>query len=137
LATYGYVYDLLGQNVAQEGSVHFTANGPLVGITHTTILNNTDVVVGSSGTYAVFFNVTGQQQSQFALFVNGTPVPESLYASGSGNTGPAGQVILDLNAGDVLTLRNHTSSSSSIALNNGVGGSQTNVDASLLIEKLA
>jgi hypothetical protein len=135
LAAYGYIYNTPLESVAQEASVIFSNNGPLVGITHTP--GTASVTVTSAGTYAVFFNVTGGQQSQFALFVNGTVVPSSLYGSGSGNTGPDGQVILNLNAGDVLTLRNHTSNASSVTLNNSAGGSQTNVDASLLIEKLA
>jgi hypothetical protein len=130
LSAYGYIYNVTPQSVAQEASVSFGANGPLVGITHTP--GSPDVVVTSSGTYAVSFDVTATQQAQFALFRNGTPVPESLYGEVAG-----GQVILDLTAGDVLTLRNHTSNASSVALNNSAGGSQTSVNASLLIEKLA
>jgi hypothetical protein len=135
LAAYGYVYNTTAESVAQEAAVTFSNNGPIVGFTH--VPGTSDVVVTASGTYAVFFNLTGQQQSQFALFRNGIAVPESVYGSGSGNTGPYGQVILALTAGDVLTLRNHTSNTSSITLNNGAGGSQVNVNASLLFEKLA
>src|SRR5262249_50866361 len=135
LSAYGYIYNLTAQSVAQEASVSFSNNGPLVGITHTA--GSTDVVVTNSGTYAINFSVTGSQQNQFALFRNGVVAPESLYGTGSGGSGNDGQVILVLVAGDVLTLRNHTSNASSVNLDNSAGGSQTNVDASLLIEKLA
>jgi hypothetical protein len=135
LSAYGYIYNVTAESIAREASVSFSNNGPLVGITHTP--GSPNVVVTNSGTYAVFFSLTSTQQSQFALFLNGTVVPESLYGSGSGNIGPLGQVILDLAAGDILTLVNHTSNANSVSLNNSAGGSQTNVDASLLIEKFA
>jgi hypothetical protein len=40
-------------------------------------------------------------------------------------------------AGDVLTLVNHTSNASSVSLSTNDGGSQTNVNASIVIEKIA
>jgi hypothetical protein len=135
LSSYGYIYNLTEESVAQEASVAFGTNGPLVGITHTP--GSPSVVVTDSGTYAVNFSLTSSQPSQFALFRNGTVVPESLYGSGTGDVGPFGQVILNLTAGDVLTLVNHTSNAGSVTLDNSAGGKQTNVDASLLIEKLA
>jgi hypothetical protein len=135
LSAFGYIYNVTPQTVPREASVSFGANAPLVGITHTP--GSPNVVVTSSGTYAVHFSVTGTQQNQFALFLNGTPVPQSLYGTGGGESHNDGQVILDLMAGDVLTLRNHTSNANSVDLDNGAGGSQTNVDASLLIEKFA
>jgi hypothetical protein len=134
LAAYGYIYNTLAETVAQEASITFGSNGPLVGITHTP--GRPDVVVTSSGTYAIDFLVTTSQASQFALFVNGAVVPQSIYGS-SGAGQKDGQVIVALTAGDVLTLVNHTSNSGSVSLSNTAGGSQTNVDASLLIEKLA
>jgi hypothetical protein len=123
------------EDIPQEGSISFGANGPLVGITHTP--GSTDIVVDTSGTYEINFSVTARQANQFALYVNGVLVPQSLYGSGSGTSQNDGQVILTLTARDVITLRNHTSSTSSVDLDNMAGGSQTNVDASIVIEKLA
>jgi hypothetical protein len=45
-------------------------------------------------------------------------------------------VILVLGAGDVITLRNH-SSAAAVTLQTLAGGTQTNVNASVSIEKLA
>jgi hypothetical protein len=59
-----------------------------------------------------------------------------VYGSGAGTQQDNGQVILTLSAGDVLTLVNH-SSAAAVTLQTLAGGTQTNVNASLLIEKLA
>jgi hypothetical protein len=135
LSAYGYIYNVTAESVAQEASVSFSNNGPLVGITHTA--GTAGVTVTSAGTYSINFSVTGTPANQFALFLNGTVVPQSLYGAAGGNSQNDGQVILALAAGDVLTLVNHTSHASSVSLDNSAGGTQTNVDASLLIEKLA
>ncbi len=44
-------------------------------------------------------------------------------------------MILTLGAGDVITLRNH-SSASAVTLQTLAGGTQQNVNASILIEKI-
>jgi hypothetical protein len=135
LAAYGYIYNLSAQNVSQEAAVTFDTNGILVGITHTA--GSSNVGITSSGTYMVTFSVTAGQQAQFALFQNGVPVPGGIYGSGSGNEDDFGQVIVNLTAGDVLTIVNHTSKTTSVALSSPAGGSQSNVDASIVIEKIA
>jgi hypothetical protein len=135
LAAYGYIYNLSAQSVPQEAAITFDTNGLLVGVTHTA--GSANLGITSSGTYMVTFSVTAGQQAQFALFQNGVPVPGGLYGSGSGNEDDFGQVIVNLTAGDALTLVNHTSKTSSVSLSNMAGGSQNNVDASILIEKIA
>jgi hypothetical protein len=135
LSAYGYIYNTTAESVAQEASVIFSSNGLLVGITHTA--GTSSVGVTSTGTYAIYFSVTGGQQNQFAVFVNGIVVPESLYGTGSGNVANDGMVILNLTAGDVLTVVNHTSNANSVSLSTNDGGTQTNVNASILIERIA
>ncbi len=93
-------------------------------------------MVTAAGVYAVTFSVSGVEPNQFALFVNGAPVTDTVYGSGAGTQQNTGQVILNLSAGDVLTLVNH-SSAAAVILQTLAGGTQTNVNASLLIEKLA
>jgi hypothetical protein len=135
LAAYGYIYNLSAQSVSQEAAITFDTNAILVGITHTA--GSSDVGITSSGTYMVTFSVTAGQQAQFALFRNGSVVPGGIYGSGSGNEDDFGQVIVTLTAGDVLNIVNHTSKTSSVSLSNVAGGSQNNVDASIVIEKIA
>jgi hypothetical protein len=83
----------------------------------------------------VQFSVSGVEPGQFALFVNGAAAPGTVYGSGAGTQQDNGQVILTLSASDVLTLVNH-SSAAAVTLQTLAGGTQTNVNASLLIEKL-
>jgi hypothetical protein len=68
--------------------------------------------------------------------VNGAPVTNTVYGSGAGTQQDNGFAILTLSAGDRLTLVNH-SSAAAVTLQTLAGGTQTNVNASLLIEKLA
>jgi len=93
-------------------------------------------VVTSSGIYAVHYSATTVEPGQFSLFVNGASVPGSIYGSGAGTQQNDGQVILSLLANDVLTLVNH-SSASAVILQTLAGGTQTNVNASMFIERIA
>jgi hypothetical protein len=101
------------------------------------------VTIDDVGTYRVQFVISGIEANQFALFHNGTAIPGSVYGSGSGTgeTGDviiplaAGDVIIPLAAGDVITVRNHTSAGA-VTLQTLAGGTQTNVNASLMIERL-
>jgi hypothetical protein len=70
-----------------------------------------------------------------ALFVNGALVPGTVYGSGAGTQPSIGQGIFAVTAGDVLTLRNHTSAAA-VGLQTLAGGTQTNANASVAIEKL-
>ena len=136
LAQFGYVFNQGAQVVPIEADVVFDMNGILTpGIIHAP--GNAGVSVVTAGTYAIDFIVSGVEPSQFAIFVNGAAVPAgSVYGSGAGTQQNNGQIILTLGAGDVLTLRNH-SSAAAVTLQTLAGGTQTNVNASLIIEKLA
>jgi hypothetical protein len=71
-----------------------------------------------------------------ALFINAAPVPGGIYGSGAGtqqNTGQA--IVVTTGAGDVLTLRSY-SSAAGVGLASVIGGTQANVNASVIIERL-
>jgi hypothetical protein len=70
-----------------------------------------------------------------ALFVDGAVVPGTGYGSGAGTQQNNGQAIFTVSSGAVLTLRNH-SSPAALALQTLSGGTQQNVDASVLIKQL-
>ena len=80
-------------------------------------------------------SLSGVEPNQFALFVNGAAAAGSVYGSGTGTQQNNGQLILALNTGDVITIRNH-SSAAAVTLQTLAGGTQTNVNASVLIRKL-
>jgi hypothetical protein len=90
----------------------------------------------NAGTYMVTFTSSGTEPSQFALFLNGAPVPGAIYGSGAGTQQNNGQVIVMVGAGDVLTVKNHTSAAA-VGLASNIGGTQQNTNASVAIEKLS
>jgi hypothetical protein len=95
----------------------------------------TGIQIVAAGTYEVTFSVSGVEPSQMGLFLNGSVVPGTVYGSGAGTQQDTGQAIFAVAAGDVLTLRNH-SSSAAVTLQTLAGGTQTSVNASVVIEKL-
>jgi hypothetical protein len=131
---YGYIYNEGAQVVAIGAAVTFDSNGVTSGgIIHA--LNNADIVVATAGTYSVEFSVAGVEPGQFALFVNGAAESGSVFGSGAGTQQNNGHLIVTLAAGDVVTLVNH-SSAAAVTLQTLAGGTQTNVNASILIERL-
>jgi hypothetical protein len=69
------------------------------------------------------------------LFLNGSPVLGATYGSGAGTQQNTGQVIVTVESGDVLELRNHLSSAA-VTLQTLAGGTATVANASILIEQL-
>lgn len=134
LAQYGYIYNVGAQVVAIGDAVEFDTNGVLTpGITHTP---GTDVIgLVDAGDYEVTFSASGVEPSQFTLFLNGVAIPGTTYGSGAGTQQNVGQVIFTAPAGATLELRNF-SSAAAVTLQTNAGGTETNVNASLVIEKL-
>jgi len=131
---YGYIYNLTAQTVAIDAVVLFDSNGVLTaGITHG--LGSSDIKIVSAGDYKVTFSVSGTEPGQFALFLNGIQVPGTVYGSGAGTQQDNGQCIIAIGANDVLTLRNR-SSAAAVGLQSLAGGTQINVNASIVIQKL-
>jgi hypothetical protein len=120
--------------VALEADITFDTNGILTsGITHTS--GASQITIANAGNYKVSYSVSGVEPNQFALFVNGTQAAGTVYGSGAGTQQNSGQAIIALSSGDVLTLRNHTSAAA-VTLQTLAGGTQTNANASILIERL-
>ncbi|HAG43684.1 MAG TPA: collagen-like protein, partial [Clostridium sp.] len=135
LSEYAYIYNLLAQVVALEADVIFSTNGVIVGtIAHTP--GTSTITIGTAGDYAIWFNAAGVEPNQFAVFQNGAPVAGAIYGSGAGTQPNPGMVIVTAAAGDVLTLRNHTSAAA-VTLQTLAGGTQINANASILIQKIS
>ncbi len=103
------------------------------GISHTP--GTSTVTVTTSGIYEISFSVSGVEPNQFALFINGAVSAGAVYGSGAGTQQNNGQILANLAAGDVVTLANH-SSAAAVTLQTLTGGTQINVNASILIRKL-
>lgn len=120
--------------VGLEADVIFTTNGPIsAGFSH--VPSTSGVSILAAGVYEVTFSITSNLPNQFALFLDGVLVPGSIYSIGAPTSQNEGQVILIAPAVSVLTLRNH-SSIGSVPLQSIAGGTQLNVNASLLITRL-
>jgi hypothetical protein len=114
--------------------VTFDSNGILTaGITHTA--GSSQIALTSSGTYKVTFGISAVEPSQYSAFLNGVAITGATYGSGAGTQQNNGQVIAAVVAGDVLTIRNYTSAAAS-TLQTLAGGTQANVNASVIIERL-
>ena len=135
LSEYAYIYNLDAQVVAIEDDISFGSNGVIVGtITHTP--GTSTIQIGTAGDYSIWFYAIGVEANQFTLFQNGAPVAGAIYGTGAGTQGNNGMVVITAAAGDVLTVRNH-SAASGITLQTLAGGTQTNSNASILIQKLS
>lgn len=135
ISDYAYIYNLLAQTVAIEADVPFDTNGLITpGFLHAP--SSSTILVVNAGVYKVEFSVSGTQPNQFALFLNGLEVPGTVYGSGAGTQQNTGQAIFAIGAGEILTLRNH-SSSAAVGLASVIGGTQANVNASITILKLS
>lgn len=132
--SYAYIYNTGNQNVPVESSIPFTSNGALLGITHT--IGTGPITIENAGTYAIWFTVNGQTANQFALFQNEIVVPGSVYGTELASGTNPGMVMISAEAGDEITLRNHTSTGT-IDLDNTSGGTETNISASIMILKIA
>lgn len=134
LSEYAYIYNLDAVVVAIESDIEFSNNGNMTaGFTHTP--GESSITIVNAGIYSVWFNVSAVEPCQFALFQNGAPVAGGIYGSGAGTQINSGMIIITAAAGDVLSLRNHTSSAA-VTLQFLAGGTQFNVNASIMIHKL-
>jgi hypothetical protein len=124
------------QVVPLETAVTFSDNGiGTAGFAHG--LGSPNITVINEGAYKVTFSVSGTEPNQFALFINGVVVAESVYGSGAGTQQNTGQAILAIEANDVITLVNHTSAAAvTLAAAPPIGGTATAVNASILFQKL-
>ena len=86
--------------------VAFSSNGTLNGVTHTA--GTAGVTVPNTGIYEISYTINSLTASgaAIALTVNGTVVASTNISIG--DSGGSGTAILNLNAGDVITLRNNS-----------------------------
>jgi hypothetical protein len=134
LSQYAYIYNLSSETVATEADIVFDSNGLMTpGINHAP--GTTGIEVVEAGTYELTFSVSGSEPNQMAIFQNETLVAGTIYASGAGTQQNTGQAIFLASAGDVLTIRNHTSSSA-VTLATPIGGTEESTNASVVIKKL-
>jgi len=131
---FAYIYNVSAETVPLEADVTFDTNGVLTaGLTHAP--GATGITFASAGYYTVGFTVSAVEPNQMGLFVNGVVVPGTVHGSGAGTQQTTGQTIIRVDAGDVLTLRNHTSAAA-VGLQPLAGGTQPSTNAAIRIVQL-
>jgi hypothetical protein len=132
LTAYAGAYQLAtiaDATVVGGADVPFSNNGPASGVTHTA--GTTTFTVPTAGAYRVAYHVTitAGVGSGLSMAVNGT-VNASTYVRIQVATGHiSGVAVLQLAAGDVLTVRNNSATPMTLALAPAAG-------AQITIEKL-
>ena len=113
----------------------FSNNGLIVGgIAHNP--GSADIVINESGTYEITFSVQADRVNQFALFLNDTLIPGTIYSVGAANVNNIGRVIVTVQAPATLNLRNHTSFNP-VSLQTEIGGAEDQVNAAISIIRLS
>jgi hypothetical protein len=133
---YAYIYNQTDQVVEVNYNVSFDSNGIILGnIGH--IVGSEDIILSMPGDYLVTFSVTGADVNQFALFLDDTLIPGTIYGSGNTDQQNTAQAIISIFNSNthVLNVRNHTSETR-VALQSAQGGNQANVTASIYIQRL-
>src|SRR5665648_1303826 len=121
-----YTLDAVAQVVTAGSNVIFSNNGPLLNETHTN--GTTQVTVALAGNYQIDYTVSLLlgQLSVIAIAVNGVVNPSTSITAFVVTTGQiTGLAILTLAAGDVITLRNASGASITLAAGPQIGAQLT------------
>jgi len=134
----GSFYNKNEQTVLTESDVVFNAFQNVQGLVwNPTTTNPEQIKVTEDGIYNFAFLANTNTPAQFSYTLNGVPVNTTTQGCNRG----AGQISMDslltLNQGDVITVRNHTSSNGSIIISKHAGGIQLSLAATLVAYKLA
>ncbi len=134
LSEYAYIFNFLSQTITAEKNIAFSNNGIITsGISHTP---GTDVIsLINAGQYLIYFYVLGVRTNQFTIYHNNSPVLGSTYSSMSATQPIQGMVIITASAGDYIVLKN-SSSATAVMLKSSADGILSNVNASILIQKI-
>jgi len=130
---FAYIYNFREQAVEKDAAIVFDTTGSISGISHEN--GSAEIGIRNSGIYLISYSVSGTEPNQFALFVNGKILEQSVYGSGAGTQQNNGQVIVELGEKDSITLVN-VSGDKAVGLASKIGGDKVNVNASITILKL-
>lgn len=133
IPVYAYAYNTTSQTVAIGEDVDFATNGLIGGITH--VAGTSAFIVNESGIYEILFSTTTTGPNQFSLTLNGSAIVGSTFGNAQTTPVTAGMIVTNINAGDVITLRNFTSAEV-VTLDTATGGTAENTNASIIIKKI-
>ena len=106
-----------------------------IGGTNVTRTSDSEFTFTESGIYLVFFNAATSEAAQLVPAINTTELSFALAGKDSALSQLSGMAIIAANDGDVLTLRNPASATSSVTLSPNAGGNSP-VTAHLILIRL-
>jgi hypothetical protein len=130
---HGSFYKIGTQTINQEEAVAFDTTLNVNGLE---LLPTNEVRVSKSGIYKAYFVISTNSACQFGFFVNGAPVNFTIMGTNKGAGQMTIRALLEMNKGDVLSVRNHNSGTA-IVVNPQSGGRIPSIDALLTIVKVA
>ena len=133
---HGTFYNRDTQVVNTEAAVVFNESNVANGLVWNP-LYPTQVVVTVDGVYKLFFLVTTTTAAQFTIFINGLPIDSTTQGTNRGASQLTLRTLLELRAGDVITVNNHTSPNSGITVSEYAGGFQHTISTILTVFKIA
>jgi hypothetical protein len=132
---YGSFYSKAEQDVALDANVLYDFNQYVLNMTHT--IGSGDVTVQKAGIYLFIFIVQTTQLCQFSLFVNGVQNQTTTTGINKGANVLQLRQQIELNAGDVVSIKNHTSATGSVRISKNSGGTLVGVNTEFILYKIA
>lgn len=132
---YGSVYSTNTQIVQVNDSILFDYNQNLLNMTHT--LGTGDLTVSKDGMYFFAILLESSQSCQFTIFVNGSPVASTTTGINKGASVLQLRQLIELKAGDIVSVRNYTSASGAVTIQQNPGGSLIGIDTEFILLRLS
>jgi len=106
-STYFYISSSVSQTLNLEDHVIFNLSGASKNTLFKTGTDN--ITVLRDGVYKLSFDLQAKQPSQFTIFVNDEAIESTIAGTDSGSGQVSIRQLVSLNAGDIITVKNHSS----------------------------
>lgn len=131
---HGDFFGSLPQQIAVESPLMFDNSSEINLIDFTA--GTSDMTVKKSGIYIAEYLINTVQPSQFTIFVNGVPKDATNVVINKGSAQMLSRSLLNLNAGDVVNIKNHTTTTGAVELSVNAGGFEAATNHKFLLYKI-
>ena len=133
---HGSFYTTLAQSIPLEADVMWDNYQNVQGMTWSAS-NPNQVVVGSSGVYKIFFLGHVAQAAQAGIAINGVVNENTVQGTNKGSSQFTVRSLLNLKAGDIISIKNHSSASGQFTITQQAGGAEFSIAGILTVVKIA
>ena len=134
----GSFFNMNTQIVPTESDVVFNAFDNVSGLVwNPTGANPEQIKVLEDGIYSLTSLLTTNTTAQFTYTINGIPDETTTQGTNRGAGQLTNRTLLELQAGDIITLRNHTSANGNVIISEQAGGKYNSISAILVVFKIA